>query len=124
MTRVQSIFDELYDCKIEMIQYDCFKATFILEASDLENGKKHNLVFDDVDSCLFTIHGFEGKICKEIFPELSSILLKEIKLTSKNKWISSYPLKYNICIEMMDRAILINAGSVFIDFNVYELEKA
>ena len=122
MEEVQSVFDKLYDCKIEKLQYDCFNACFILEALDLGTNEKHNLIFNDVVSCLFAMTGFEGKICKEVFPELSSILLKQISLNSKNKFISSYPLSYNICVEIMDRAILINAKSVLIDSVVYDLE--
>lgn len=123
MTEVQSVFDKLYDCKIEKLQYDCFNACFILEAVDLETNEKHNLIFNDVVSCLFSMTGFEGEICTEIYPELSSILLKKIKLNTKDKCISSYPLEYNICIEIMDRVVLINAKSVLMDSVVYDLEK-
>lgn len=121
MSEVQKLFDKLYDCKIEKLQYDCFNACFNLEALDLETGEKHILNFDNVSSCLFTMSGFEGKIYRDIYPELSSILLKKVYLNTNDSCISSYPLCYNICIEVMDRIILLKTNSVSINSNFYEL---
>lgn len=118
---IQEAFDKLYDCKIENLQYDCFNASLSLDVLDLETSEIHKLVFNDVVSCLFTMSGFEGEICKEIFPELSSLLLKKITLDTEDKCVASYPLNYNICIEIMDRIVLLNARSVFIDSDTYDL---
>lgn len=121
MVEVQDWFDKLYDCKIEKLQYDCFNASFSLEVIDLETGERHVVIFDDVMSCLFTMSGFEGSICKGIYPELSSILLKKVYLNTNEKFISPCPLYYNICMEVMDRIILLNANSVTINSDFYEL---
>ena len=39
MADVQKLFDKLYDCIIEKMQYDCFDARFNLEVLDLETGE-------------------------------------------------------------------------------------
>ena len=121
MADVQKLFDKLYDCIIEKMQYDCFDARFNLEVLDLETGERYVVLFDDVTSCLFTMSGFEGKICKDVCPELSSILLKKVYLNTDDSCVSSYPLNYNICIEVMDRIILLKTNSVIINSDFYEL---
>lgn len=119
MNQIQMYFNELYDCIVQNLQYDYLNAKFVLMLSDLEKGITHTVVCNDVDSCLFTMMGIEGEICKTIYPELSSILLSSITVETNNKWLSSYPLKYNICIEIMDRAILLKARSIQIDSKLF-----
>lgn len=121
MSEVQKIFDKFYDCKIEKLQYDCFNAGLNLEVLDLETGDKYVLYFNDVESCLFTMSGFDGEICKDIYPELSSILLKKVRLKTDDSCVASYPLCYNICIEIMDRMVLLKANSVIVNSKIYEL---
>lgn len=119
MTEIQNRFDELYDCIVKELKYDHMEAKFLLCLYDAEKGINHIVVFNDVNSCLFTMMGFEGEICKNIYPELSSILLSSISIKTNDKWLSAYPLEYNICIEIMDRAVLLNAHSVQIDSDLF-----
>lgn len=119
MNQIQAQFNELYDCIVRNLQYDYLNAKFILELEDLETGKTHAVIFNDVDSCLFTMTGVEGEICKNIFPEVFAILPISITVKTNNKWLSAYPLRYNIGLEIMDRAILINARSVQVDSQLF-----
>ena len=112
-------FNELYDCVIKDLQYDYLDAKFVLSLFDLEKNTTHTVICYDVDSCLFTMMGIEGEICKNIYPEMSSMLLTSITVETNNKWLSAYPLRYNICIEIMDRAVLVNAHSIQIDSDLF-----
>ncbi len=119
MNQIQRHFNKLYDCVVRKLHYDYLGARFDLVLENVENGVYHNVIFENVDTCLLTMMGVEGEICKNIYPELSSILLTSINILTTSKWLAEYPLKYNICIEIVDRAILLNAHSIKIDSEVY-----
>ncbi len=76
--------------------YNYLGARFDLVLENVENGVYHNVIFENVDTCLFTMMGFEGEIFKNIYSELSSILLTSINILTTSKWLAEYPLKINM----------------------------
>ena len=112
---LQKLFDPYFYNTVENISYDYKSSIIELFLKEPDNEIYHRLVFRGVTSLMWTMCGFDGKICQNIFPELSSIIVSTIQVTTDNKWLKSYPLHFNIAIEIMDRALLICANAVEVD---------
>ena len=119
----QELFDPFFYYVVDNVEYDYKKSTVFLEIVEPTNKQRHKLSFRGVTSLMWTMDGFDGKICQNIFPELSSITVLDISLSTTNKWLKHYPIRFNIAIEIMDRALLICANAVEIDGKVHLLKK-
>ena len=121
--KLQELFDPFFYYIVDSVDYDYKKSIVCLEVVEPTSNKHHKLLFCGVTSLMWTMGGYEGKICQDIFPELSSITVLDISLTTENKWLRNYPLLYNIAIEIMDRALLTCSNVVEIDGEVHFLNK-
>ena len=121
--KLQELFDPFFYCIVDNIDYDYKKSIVCIEVVEPTNNNRHKLLFCGVTSLMWTMDGYDGKICQNIFPELSSISVSDISLSTENKWLKNYPLQYNIAIEIMDRALLICANVAEIDGKVHFLEQ-
>lgn len=121
--KLQDLFDPFFYNIVDNINYDYKESIVDLEVVDPTNNYRHKLLFCGVTSLMWTMDGYGGKICQNIYPELSSITVLDISLTTENKWLKNYPLRYNIAIEIMDRALLICANAVEIDGQVHFLNE-
>ena len=121
--KLQDLFDPFFYNIVDNINYDYKESIVDLEVVDPTNNYRHKLLFCGVTSLMWTMDGYDGKICQNIYPELSSITVLDISLTTENKWLKNYPLRYNIAIEIMDRALLICANAVKIDGQVHFLNE-
>lgn len=120
---IQKIFNPLFACPIDKINYDYRGARLYIYLVEPETEKKHKIIFHGVITSLWTMSGFEGEICEDIFQELTSIHFIRTDIATKDKWLKSFPLDFNISIEIMDRALLINANAVEIDSKLYYLKE-
>lgn len=118
---IQESMNTLYDCLVEDVQYDYKKAKLFLKLRDLETNQIHIVIFHDVISLLWTICEIDGEICHDIYPELSEFLLSNVSINTTDKWLKNYPLEYNVCIQIMNRALVINTKAVEIDSVIYEV---
>lgn len=121
--KLQELFDPFFYYIIDSIDYDYKKSIVCLEVVEPKHNDRHKLLFYGVASLLWTMDGYEGKICQDIFPELSSITVSNISLSTENKCLRNYPLRYNIAIEIMDRVLLICANAAEIDGKVHFLDQ-
>jgi hypothetical protein len=113
--KMQELFDPFFYYIVDNIDYDYKKSFVCLEVVEPTTEERHKLLFKGVTSLLWTMEGYDGKICQNVFPELSSITVLDVSLSTENKWLRNYPLQYNIAIEIMDRALLICANVAEID---------
>ena len=107
---------------IDDIQHDYRKAEVLIRLKEPETEEPHILLFQGVVSLLWTMNRVEGEICQDVFPEFTSILLDKVSLFTKDKWLKSFPLHFNVCIEIMDRALLIFAEEVTLDEYHFKLK--
>lgn len=122
MKKLQDIINELWGCLINNIEYDYKQATLSLSLFDNENSCNYKVMFLGVISLVWTMEGCEKRIIKDVYPELTSLVIKDISLHTENKWLKYYPLNYNITIEIMDRALVLNANAININDNNYKLK--
>jgi len=113
--------DQLWACLIDDIQHDYKTATMLIRLKDPETEEFHTIKFEHVRTILWTMANVEGEINQNVFPEFTSIVLKNIKLKVKDKWLINYSTRFNICIEIMDRALLINSSLIVVDGCSYEI---
>lgn len=118
---LQKLFDPFWACIVENVEYDFRKSIVYLNFKEPENDTRHKIIFYGVTSLMWTMTGFEGQICQDVFPDLTSLELCNISVSSSDKWLRSYPLNFNIAIEIMDRALLINANAIELDNKFYYL---
>ena len=116
------IIEQFWCCSIKEIIHDYRKATLLIKLCDSDTNKIYNIKFLGVISLLWTMQGYEGKICTDVYPELTSIEICGLSLNTKNKWLKQFPLEYNVAIEIMDRALIINANAMEIEYNIYYLK--
>lgn len=121
--KLQELFDPFFYYLVDSVDYDYQKAIVCLNIFEPTSNEHHKLLFCGVTSLLWTMGGYEGKICQNVFPELSAITVLDISLKTENKWLRNYPLWYNIAIEIMDRALLICANAVEIDSKMHFLNE-
>lgn len=121
MMKLEGLLNSLWACLIDEIQHDYRESTLLIKLKEPETGKEHTLLFRDIQAILWTMVGVEGKINKKVYPELTCVLLKDVGLSTKDKWLRSYPTHFNICIEIMDRALLILASVIEVDDIPFEL---
>ena len=122
MDKIEMRLNELYDCIVKNMRYDYINAKLVLSLLDLETNMSHTVICYDVDSYLITTRGSEGKIWKNIYPILFSIFLTSVALkgnSKEDKWMSHYPLRYNLCFEILDRLVLLNTRSIQIDSDLF-----
>ena len=112
---LQSVFDVLFDDIVVYFQHDFILATVKLSLKDRETSKVSTIIFDNVSSVLWTMYGFDGEVCTDIMPEVFSIGIDKITVNTDDRWLKGYPLNFNVALEIMDRALLINAKSCEID---------
>lgn len=120
---IQELFNPLFACPIDKIDYDYRGARLSIYLVEPETKINHKIIFHGVITSLWTMSGFEGEICEDIFQELTSIHFIRTDIAAKDKWLKSFPLDFNISIEIMDRALLINANAVEIDSKLYYLKE-
>ena len=120
---LQELFDPFFECIVEGVEYDFRKSIVYLNLKEPEGETYHRLLFYGVTSLMWTMTGFEGQICQDVFPEVSSLIVLDISVSSNNKWLMNYPMNFNTAVEIMDRALLISANAVEIDNKVHCLRK-
>jgi hypothetical protein len=120
---LQELFDYFFYYLVEKVDYDYRKSIVCLELIEPKNKDRHKISFYGVTSLMWTMEGVEGRICQDFFSELSSMVVSAISLSTKDKWLKSYPMQFNIAIEIMDRALLICANAVEVDGKLHFLKK-
>lgn len=125
MSTLKEMTDKLWCCSIKEINHDYREACLKIKLVAPENDSIiYDVNFVGVISLLWTMDGVEEKICRDVYPELTSIEIKQdISLSTENKWLKHFPLNYNVAIEIMDRALIINANVIEINGNRYNLKE-
>lgn len=111
----EKLLDNLWACLIDDIQHNYQNAELLIKLREPETEKTHILLFHGVVSLLWTMMGVEGEINREVYPEMTSVLLRDVIISTKDRWLKSYPKQFNVCIEIMDRALLVSAEAFTLD---------
>lgn len=118
MNENMELFNSLWACSIHNIDFDIFHNRIVLDLVEQEDNLHHKFELIDVHSYLWISRsGDPKKNCFEpIYNEFTSIVFKNIFIDTKNdKWLKQYFLDYNLSIEIMDGALLVNAKSLILD---------
>lgn len=122
MDDVIKVCDSIWGSTIKKMDFDCFnkKIMFELLVTNLGFETSHTLEIVDYDSFLWLEkpkwlnEDYDFKNCD--YYEFTSIGFQDIKIEVGNeKWLSQYPLDYNICIEIWETALLIKSSKIIID---------
>ena len=121
MEDIIGALDSIYCSKINKINVDLLNKEVTFDLSLIDNGKvtNHELKFIDCISFLwlekdkYTHELYDFSKCN--YYELTEVNLKSISTISDDKWLNSYPMEYNVAIEIWETALLINANELLID---------
>lgn len=108
-------------CSKKKIDVDLPKkeVTFDLLLDDNGKTSNHELKFINCTSFLWIE---KDKTAHELYDfskcdyyELTSVNLRRISATSDDKWLTQYPMEYNVAVEIWETALLIHADELAID---------
>ena len=128
MNDVIKICDSLWGATITNMDFDFLKEKIMFElvVTDLGAEADHRLEIRDYDSFLWLekpkclSKDYDFKSCD--YYELTSIGFQNIQVEAvKDKWLSKYPLEYNLYIEIWESTLLVKAKTIKIDNIEYSL---
>ena len=115
----------LWACIIKHIDFDIFQNRIVFDLLDAEHDLNHRLEMFDVYSYIWISRSGtpQRDSFEPIYNEFTSIVFRNAHIETKNdKWLSQYFLDYNVCVEIMDGALLINSKTLILNGRKFTLE--
>lgn len=124
----------LWASKILKYNFDMLsnKITFLLETLDDDEIQRYGLVLKNVSMLYFVNNAGDTRFNifepdKDDYLEFTSInILNDVELhieSEEDRWLKQYGGKANVCIEIWSKIILIEADSIELNYENYDLEK-
>ena len=128
MSNLNEACGNLYAAIIDNIDIDIFSKTIKFELSINNGSEKKNCVLEIknysallwLEKATYTDESYD--FSKSDYYELTSIFSEKIIANTENVWLKQYLLEYNIVIEIWESVLLINAETMEIDDQVFQLE--
>lgn len=115
------VLDHYWGVEIEGITHDYRNSTVLINLIDRTNGEHLSIFFKDVALLMWVSLSASEDIVTNIFPEFTSIVDRNVNLTTNDKWLKQFSLNFNICIEIVDRALLLHTSKFEFKGKLYDL---
>lgn len=121
MEDIIGALDSIWYSTINSVNVDMLNKTVTFELTLVDNGETtdHELKFVNcraflwLESDKYTDEAYDLSKCN--YYELTSVDIRKISTVSDDKWLKSYPMEYNVAIEIWETALLINADKLILD---------
>ena len=121
MEDIIGALDSIWYSTINSVNVDMLNKTITFELTLVDNGETtdHELKFVNcraflwLESDKYADKAYDLSKCN--YYELTSVDIRKISTVSDDKWLKSYPMEYNVAIEIWETALLINADKLILD---------
>ncbi len=117
MKNIIEASNELWNSVITNIDVDVLKQSIVFELAVTDSGKtqRHILRIMNYESFMWINTDKNNTFPEMDYYEITSIQFGSVNIESNHKWLSQFPIDFNITIEIWETAFLIKADSIMID---------